>query len=97
MRTRGEGVKNPENFADVLYVWPLTSSLITNPILVANYKPYGLPRLMFKPAQIFIRPLVLLSTLLAAMTAVRGAPYNGWGPSEGYGHTGTKVPASFLI
>ena len=21
----GEGVKNPENFADVLYVWPLTS------------------------------------------------------------------------
>ena len=21
MRTRGEGVKNPENFADVLYVW----------------------------------------------------------------------------
>ena len=43
------------------------------------------------PAQIFIRPLVLLSTLLAAMTAVRGAPYNGWGPSESYGHTGTKV------
>ena len=50
------------------------------------------------PAQIImIRPLVLLSTLLAAMTAVRGAPYNGWGPSESYGHTGTKVPASHLI
>ena len=23
MRTRGEGVKNPENFADVLYEWSL--------------------------------------------------------------------------
>ena len=23
MRTRGEGVQNPENFADVLYVWSL--------------------------------------------------------------------------
>ena len=24
MRTRGEGVKNPENFADVLYEWSLS-------------------------------------------------------------------------
>ena len=27
MRTRGEGVQNPENFADVLYVWPLSVTL----------------------------------------------------------------------
>ena len=64
-------------------------SLLEQPCTGVKFR--ALPRLM--PAQIFIRPLVLLSTLLAAMTAVRGAPYNGWGPSESYGHTGTKVPA----
>ena len=36
-----------------------------------------------------MRLLVFLSTLAA--TAVWGAPYNGWGPGESYGHTGTKV------
>ena len=29
MRTRGEGVKKPENFADVLYVWPLNQSPVS--------------------------------------------------------------------
>ena len=27
---RGEGVKNPENFADVLYVWPLMVRTFSN-------------------------------------------------------------------
>ena len=41
MLTRGEGVKNPENCVDVIYVWPLTQfspNLARNPgILSVQY------------------------------------------------------------
>ena len=31
MRTRGEGVKNPEHFADVLYEWSLVAPIANVP------------------------------------------------------------------